>query len=76
MNVMIIGWATFVVVWSKPVMMVALRSSRHTFGIIESAAGMGDHDAAHLVNMEQASIFNNTLLEFLSRKVTSSRPDA
>ena len=31
------GWATFGVVWSKPIMMVAVRSSRHTFGIIEAA---------------------------------------
>ena len=37
LNTMTIGWATFGVVWSKPVMMVAARSSRHTFGIIEAA---------------------------------------
>jgi len=37
LNTMTIGWATFGVVWSKPVMMVAVRSSRHTFGIIEAA---------------------------------------
>jgi flavin reductase (DIM6/NTAB) family NADH-FMN oxidoreductase RutF len=36
-NTMTIGWATFGVVWSKPIMMVAVRSSRHTFGIIETA---------------------------------------
>jgi flavin reductase (DIM6/NTAB) family NADH-FMN oxidoreductase RutF len=34
---MTIGWATFGVVWSKPIMMVAVRSSRHTFGIIDTA---------------------------------------
>ena len=37
LNTMTIGWATFGVVWSKPIMMVAVRSSRHTFGIIETA---------------------------------------
>jgi flavin reductase (DIM6/NTAB) family NADH-FMN oxidoreductase RutF len=37
LNTMIIGWATFGVVWKKPIMMVAVRLSRHTFGIIEAA---------------------------------------
>jgi len=37
LNTMTIGWATFGVVWTKPIMMVAVRSSRHTFGIIEAA---------------------------------------
>jgi flavin reductase (DIM6/NTAB) family NADH-FMN oxidoreductase RutF len=37
LNTMTIGWATFGVVWRKPIMMVAVRSSRHTFGIIEAA---------------------------------------
>jgi flavin reductase (DIM6/NTAB) family NADH-FMN oxidoreductase RutF len=37
MNTMTIGWATFGVIWRKPIMMVAVRSSRHTFGIIEAA---------------------------------------
>jgi flavin reductase (DIM6/NTAB) family NADH-FMN oxidoreductase RutF len=37
LNTMIIGWATFGIVWRKPIMMVAVRSSRHTFGIIEAA---------------------------------------
>lgn len=37
LNVMTIGWATFGIVWQKPIMMVAVRSSRHTFGIIEAA---------------------------------------
>ena len=34
---MIIGWAAFGIVWRKPIMMVAVRLSRHTFGIIEAA---------------------------------------
>ena len=38
LNTMTIGWATFGVVWQKPIMMVAVRSTRHTYGIIERAA--------------------------------------
>jgi flavin reductase (DIM6/NTAB) family NADH-FMN oxidoreductase RutF len=38
LNTMTIGWAAFGVIWQKPIMMIALRSSRHTFGIIEAAA--------------------------------------
>lgn len=37
-NVMTIGWATVGYVWRKPIMMVAVRLSRHTFGIIEKAS--------------------------------------
>ncbi len=37
LNTMTIGWATFGWIWQKPIMMVAVRSSRHTFGIIEQA---------------------------------------
>jgi flavin reductase (DIM6/NTAB) family NADH-FMN oxidoreductase RutF len=37
LNTMIIGWATFGIVWKKPIMMVTVRLSRHTFGIIEAA---------------------------------------
>jgi flavin reductase (DIM6/NTAB) family NADH-FMN oxidoreductase RutF len=36
-NTMTIGWATIGYVWRKPTMMVAVRLSRHTFSIIESA---------------------------------------
>ena len=38
LNTMTIGWATVGVIWSKPILMVAVRDSRHTFGIIEKAA--------------------------------------
>lgn len=38
LNTMTIGWATCGFVWRKPIMMVAVRSSRHTFGIIEKAS--------------------------------------
>lgn len=37
LNTMTIGWATFGVIWQRPIMMVAVRSTRHTFGIIERA---------------------------------------
>jgi len=36
-NVMTIGWAMFGFVWKKPVMMVAVRNTRFTHGIIEQA---------------------------------------
>jgi len=38
LNTMTIGWATIGFVWRKPILMVAVRDSRHTFGIIEKAA--------------------------------------
>jgi flavin reductase (DIM6/NTAB) family NADH-FMN oxidoreductase RutF len=38
LNTMTIGWALVGVVWGKPIFMVAVRDSRHTFGIIEKAA--------------------------------------
>ena len=37
LNTMAIGWATFGFIWQKPILMVAVRSSRHTFGIMEKA---------------------------------------
>jgi len=36
-NVMTIGWSMFGYVWGKSVMMVAVRNSRFTHGIIEEA---------------------------------------
>ncbi len=36
-NTMTIGWATIGFIWQKPIMMVAVRPTRHTFGIIEKA---------------------------------------
>ncbi len=36
-NVMTIGWAMFGYVWRRSVMMVAVRNSRFTYGIIEGA---------------------------------------
>ena len=37
LNVMTIGWATFGVLWRKSAMMVAVRNSRFTFGLIEKS---------------------------------------
>lgn len=37
LNTMTIGWATFGFIWQKPIMMVVVRDSRHTFGIMEKA---------------------------------------
>lgn len=37
LNTMTIGWATIGFCWKKPVFMVAVRDSRHTFTIIEDA---------------------------------------
>ncbi len=37
MNTTIIGWATIGVVWQKPILMIAVRKSRHTFSILEQA---------------------------------------
>ena len=36
-NTMTIGWAIIGYVWRKPIMMVAVRLTRHTFSIIETA---------------------------------------
>jgi flavin reductase (DIM6/NTAB) family NADH-FMN oxidoreductase RutF len=38
LNTMTIGWAAMGFCWRKPVFMVAVRDSRHTFTIIEDAA--------------------------------------
>jgi flavin reductase (DIM6/NTAB) family NADH-FMN oxidoreductase RutF len=35
LNVMTIGWASFGFIWGKPIMTIAVRPTRHTFGIIE-----------------------------------------
>jgi flavin reductase (DIM6/NTAB) family NADH-FMN oxidoreductase RutF len=37
LNTMTIGWATIGFIWQKPIIMVAVRPTRHTFGIIEKA---------------------------------------
>ena len=36
-NVMTIGWALFGFVWRRPTMMIAVRNTRFTYGIIEKA---------------------------------------
>lgn len=37
LNTMTIGWAMFGVLWQKSILMVAVRDSRHTFGLMEKA---------------------------------------
>jgi flavin reductase (DIM6/NTAB) family NADH-FMN oxidoreductase RutF len=36
-NPMTIGWALSGIIWGKPVMMVAVRYSRHTYGLMDKA---------------------------------------
>jgi flavin reductase (DIM6/NTAB) family NADH-FMN oxidoreductase RutF len=38
LNTMAIGWATIGYVWQRPILMVAVRKTRHTFSLIEKAA--------------------------------------
>lgn len=38
LNTMTIGWAMAGICWRKPVLMVAVRNSRHTFSILEAAS--------------------------------------
>lgn len=38
LNTMTIGWATIGYVWQRPILMVAVRNTRHTFGLIENAS--------------------------------------
>lgn len=36
-NIMSIGWATFGVIWNKPMLMVAIRKSRYTYELMNNA---------------------------------------
>ncbi len=36
-NTMTIGWGTIGFIWQKPIFMVAVRYSRHTYGLLEQA---------------------------------------
>lgn len=38
LNTMTIGWSSFGFMWQKPIMMVMVRPTRHTFSIMEKAA--------------------------------------
>jgi flavin reductase (DIM6/NTAB) family NADH-FMN oxidoreductase RutF len=58
LNTMTIGWALIGFVWSKPMMMVAVRLSRHTFGIIEKAVDFTVSIPS--VNMDQELNFCGT----------------
>lgn len=37
LNTMTIGWASFGIIWNKPILMVMVRKSRYTYNIIEKA---------------------------------------
>jgi len=52
LNIMTIGWATIGFCWRRPIFMIAVRDSRHTFSLIEKAVdfsvsipGTDMHDA-------------------------------
>ena len=36
-NIMTIGWGTMGTIWGKPILMVMVRYSRHTYGMLEKA---------------------------------------
>lgn len=36
-NTMTIGWANFGIIWNKPILLVMVRKSRYTYGIIEKS---------------------------------------
>ncbi|NLY91569.1 MAG: flavin reductase family protein [Firmicutes bacterium] len=36
-NIMTIGWGTIGQIWNKPILMVMVRYSRHTYGLLEKA---------------------------------------
>ena len=38
LNTMTLGWATIGFAWKKPIMMVMVRNTRHTYSLIEKAA--------------------------------------
>lgn len=38
LNTMTIGWAAIGFCWRKPVLMIAVRNSRHTYGLLEKGA--------------------------------------
>ena len=58
LNTMTIGWATIGYVWRRPIFMVAVRDSRHTFGIIEKAADFTV--SVPMTNMQEAIMFCGT----------------
>lgn len=58
LNTMTIGWAMVGFMWSKPVFTVAVRDSRHTFGIIEKAKDFTV--TVPLENMKEAIMFCGT----------------
>jgi len=58
LNTMTIGWAAIGHVWRRPVLMVLVRDSRHTFGIIEKAADFTV--SVPMTDMKEAIMFCGT----------------
>jgi flavin reductase (DIM6/NTAB) family NADH-FMN oxidoreductase RutF len=58
LNTMTIGWATIGYVWRRPILMVAVRDSRHTFGIIEKAVDFTV--SVPMTDMQEAITFCGT----------------
>jgi flavin reductase (DIM6/NTAB) family NADH-FMN oxidoreductase RutF len=57
-NTMTIGWATMGLCWRKPVFMVAVRDSRHTFSLIEEA--MDFNVSVPMTGMKKELLFCGT----------------
>jgi flavin reductase (DIM6/NTAB) family NADH-FMN oxidoreductase RutF len=58
LNTMTIGWATLGYAWRRPVFVVLVRDSRHTFGIIEKAADFTV--SVPMTDMQDAIMFCGT----------------
>ncbi len=57
-NTMTIGWAMIGKIWFKPVLMVAVRESRHTFQLIEKSPDFTV--SVPMTNMKKATAFCGT----------------
>ncbi len=58
LNTMTIGWATIGIIWQKPILLVAVRPTRHTFGIIEQSNNFTV--SVPYENMKEALMFCGT----------------
>jgi flavin reductase (DIM6/NTAB) family NADH-FMN oxidoreductase RutF len=58
LNTMTIGWATIGFVWTKPIFMVGVRDSRHSFQLMENAADFTVFVPTE--NMKEALLFCGT----------------
>jgi len=65
-NTMTIGWALIGYAWQKPILMVLVRTSRHTYGFIDKAADFtsrchheharGAHVLRHQIRQERGQV--------------------